>query len=112
MTRSSAPWLRLGRLADLPSPAVVRVRVDHHELALCRRGDELHLVDGTCPHQAGPLAEGTVAGATLRCPLHGWLYDLHTGARVDRPGAPIATHDVRTSGGWVEARLHDTGVGR
>lgn len=100
-------WLRLGPLSDLPARGAVEVRIDDACLALCRDGDELHLVDGRCPHQAGPLAEGEVADGTVTCPLHQWRYDLRTGARVDRVGASIGTHAVRAHDGWVEARWTD-----
>jgi len=36
--------------------------------------------DAACPHLAGPLVEGRVRGAELRCPWHGHRFDLDTGA--------------------------------
>ena len=42
-------------------------------------------VDGACPHEGGPLADGLVADRCVTCPLHGWRFDLRTGARGERP---------------------------
>jgi nitrite reductase/ring-hydroxylating ferredoxin subunit len=39
----------------------------------------LRVSDAACPHLAGPLVEGRVRGAELRCPWHGHRFDLDTG---------------------------------
>lgn len=44
----------------------------HHEgqyAALCN----------ACPHQGGPLGEGSIENGMLRCPWHGWDFDPTTG---------------------------------
>ena len=50
--------------------------------------DKFHAFDNACPHQAYPLARGTISdiedfgivlSAGLTCPKHGWTFDLHTG---------------------------------
>ncbi len=37
-------------------------------------------LDNKCPHQGGPLGEGSIENGLLRCPWHGWDFDPHTGA--------------------------------
>jgi nitrite reductase/ring-hydroxylating ferredoxin subunit len=32
-----------------------------------------------CPHQGGRLADGNLRGNDVDCPLHHYLYDVHTG---------------------------------
>jgi nitrite reductase/ring-hydroxylating ferredoxin subunit len=36
-------------------------------------------LDNACPHQGGPLGEGSIENGLLRCPWHGWDYDPLTG---------------------------------
>ncbi len=36
-------------------------------------------LDNRCPHQGGPLGEGSIENGLLRCPWHGWDYDPITG---------------------------------
>jgi len=36
-------------------------------------------LDNKCPHQGGPLGEGSIENGLLRCPWHGWDYDPLTG---------------------------------
>jgi len=36
-----------------------------------------------CPHALGPLDEGELNGACVRCPWHGYEFDIRDGRRVD-----------------------------
>lgn len=36
----------------------------------------------TCPHQATDLADASLLGESVQCPLHSYAYDLRTGANV------------------------------
>lgn len=40
-----------------------------------------------CAHRSGDLAFGRLEGGGLRCPYHGWLYDI-TGRCLEQPAAP------------------------
>ena len=43
--------------------------------------EEVRVLDNTCLHVGGPLADGLVEGGCVVCPWHGWTYDLSTGRR-------------------------------
>lgn len=54
---------------------------DGRELAVFHVDGRFHVTDARCPHNKGPLAEGTIRdGRTLVCPWHRFRYDLETGA--------------------------------
>jgi nitrite reductase/ring-hydroxylating ferredoxin subunit len=36
-----------------------------------------------CPHLGGPLDATPVAGGCVRCPWHGYRFDLRTGRNLD-----------------------------
>jgi len=74
---------KLGRASDIP-PGEGRVyQVEGEKIAVFRtRGNEVYAVQAECPHRQGPLADGLLGGSTLICPLHGWKFDLKTGAAL------------------------------
>lgn len=41
---------------------------------------ELVAVQGVCPHEDVALADGDLVGAQLRCPGHGYGFDLRSGS--------------------------------
>ena len=55
-------------------------------------------VDGICPHQGGPLADGQVSGTCVTCPWHGWQFDLTTGATPVNKRLKLPVFDVQIRG--------------
>ena len=72
-------WHKVAELDDLPDGRVRTVTVGRHSLALTRVGDRYGVLDNHCPHQGGPLGEGSIEKGLLRCPWHGYDYDPLTG---------------------------------
>jgi pyruvate oxidase len=67
--------------ADVPDDGRVRsVVVDGRTVALSRCGARLGALENRCPHQGGPLGEGSIEKGLLRCPWHGYDYDPLTGS--------------------------------
>ena len=49
-------------------------------IVVCRDGDTIHALGGVCTHSWALLSGGAVVDGCLRCPLHGALFALATGA--------------------------------
>src|SRR5215510_11348401 len=65
---------------DVPGEGRVRsVSVNGRTVALARCGGSLGALENRCPHQGGPLGEGSIENGWLRCPWHGYDYDPLTG---------------------------------
>jgi thiamine pyrophosphate-dependent acetolactate synthase large subunit-like protein/nitrite reductase/ring-hydroxylating ferredoxin subunit len=75
----SAPWLKVAELDGLDDGRVTTVQAGHRSLALCRVGERYGALDNHCPHQGGPLGEGSIEKGMLRCPWHGYDYHPITG---------------------------------
>jgi nitrite reductase/ring-hydroxylating ferredoxin subunit len=43
----------------------------------------------TCPHWLGPLDGATIVDGCIRCPWHGYRFDIRTGASVDGHGLKL-----------------------
>ncbi|RJG04763.1 aromatic ring-hydroxylating dioxygenase subunit alpha [Noviherbaspirillum cavernae] len=48
---------------------------------------KLGMLDRDCPHRGADLAFGRIEGGGLRCPFHGWLFDVK-GTCLETPAEP------------------------
>ncbi len=69
----------LSNPADLPEGRVMTVTAEHKTFCLTHHKGRYGCLDNKCPHQGGPLGEGSIENGVLRCPWHGWDYDPLTG---------------------------------
>ena len=77
-------WYRVAGLDELPDGRVKTVTAGTTSLALTRIEGRFTAMDNRCPHQGGPLGEGSIevggdGQCWLRCPWHGWDFDPTTG---------------------------------
>ena len=102
----SGALVTVGRVEDVPEGrgATVELR-DGRELALYNVGGRFHAVENFCPHKGAPLADGELRGHTIECALHGWLFDVRTGACLNRPDEPVETYEVLIEDGWIKIRV-------
>jgi NADPH-dependent 2,4-dienoyl-CoA reductase/sulfur reductase-like enzyme/nitrite reductase/ring-hydroxylating ferredoxin subunit len=105
-TTPGGPDLTKGiALADLAEGKPMLGHVGEEEVVLVRRGTNVFAVGAHCTHYHGPLADGLVAGNTLRCPWHHAVFDLETGEATEAPAfAPLACWQVEQSAGRVVVR--------
>jgi len=80
---SRVEWHRVAGKDDLPEGRVKTVSVRQGDtvtqIALTRFDGKWGALDSACPHQGGPLGEGSIENGCLRCPWHGWDFDPITG---------------------------------
>jgi nitrite reductase (NADH) small subunit len=76
-------------------------RVNGEDVALFRRGDEIFAIGNECPHQGGSLSDGLVEGDIVTCPLHGWEFDLRSGACMTVPGESVPRYRVTVEAGAI-----------
>jgi thiamine pyrophosphate-dependent acetolactate synthase large subunit-like protein/nitrite reductase/ring-hydroxylating ferredoxin subunit/rubredoxin len=97
-------WHRVADLDELPEGRVKTVTAGGESIALSHFEGSYGALTNACPHQGGPLGEGSIENGWLRCPWHGWDFHPCTGA------APGGFEDaVRTFP--VEAREDGVYVG-
>ncbi|MGH3538162.1 MAG: Rieske (2Fe-2S) protein [Pseudonocardiaceae bacterium] len=81
--------------ADVPDDGRVRsVVVDGRTVALSRCDARLGALENRCPHQGGPLGEGSIEKGLLRCPWHGYDYDPLTGKPPEGFSDGVAAYRV------------------
>ncbi|MBO0823107.1 MAG: Rieske 2Fe-2S domain-containing protein [Actinobacteria bacterium] len=99
-------WADVGAMADLPQDKPVGATATGVPVVLVRRGDEVYALSATCVHAGGPLAEGSLANGSLRCPWHGSVFRLSDGKALRGPAATAEpAWQVRLKNGRVLVRL-------
>jgi apoptosis-inducing factor 3 len=105
LRKDGIPW------ADLADGASVLGTAGGDDVLLVRVGSDAFAVGAACTHYSGPLAEGLVVGATVRCPLHHACFDLRTGEALRAPALnPLPRWSVERRGDRIyvgEKHEHD-----
>src|SRR3954452_1061541 len=78
-TAETIVWHKVAEVDELADGRVKTVVAGHKSLALAHIGGKYGALDNHCPHQGGPLGEGSIEKGWLRCPWHGYDYSPHTG---------------------------------
>lgn len=95
-------WIKvLEDETQLKAGRVMVVTADHKELALTRYDGQIAALDNKCPHQGGPLGEGSIEKGLLRCPWHGWDFHPTTGKPPGGYDDGVATYKVKLEAGAV-----------
>lgn len=102
-------WHKAIDLDQLPEGRVTTVTIGTTSLAVSHHEGDYGAIDNACPHQGGPLGEGSIEpGAEdscwLRCPWHGYDYHPITGQSPGPHGDGVPSHAVEVRGDelWVE----------
>jgi thiamine pyrophosphate-dependent acetolactate synthase large subunit-like protein/nitrite reductase/ring-hydroxylating ferredoxin subunit len=98
-------WYRVDPV-DVPDDGRVRsVVVEGRTVALARCGARLGALDNRCPHQGGPLGEGSIENGWLRCPWHGYDYDPISGRPPEGFSDAVTSYEVDERADGVYVRL-------
>ena len=73
-TGAAIEWHRVLAAEELPEGRVTTVAAGHKSVALVHYDGQFSALDNHCPHQGGPLGEGSIENGLLRCPWHGYDY--------------------------------------
>jgi glutamate synthase domain-containing protein 2 len=98
---STTTYLLIARLEDLVEDRPAHAEAEGIDLVLVRRGPDVHVFEGRCPHRGALLADGRVQGTNLICGVHGWDYRLDTGVSAYNPAERIYKFSCHVMDGQV-----------
>jgi NADPH-dependent 2,4-dienoyl-CoA reductase/sulfur reductase-like enzyme/nitrite reductase/ring-hydroxylating ferredoxin subunit len=79
--------------------------VGEQAVLLVRSGGAVFAIDAYCTHYHGPLAEGLIAGDSIRCPWHHACFNIRSGEAMHAPAiAPLSTWQVEEKDGRIVVR--------
>ncbi len=94
-------FVKVAEVKDVPAGSGISIEMPGKTIALFNCDGTFLAMDGTCPHQGGPLGEGELAGTVVTCPWHEWRFDARTGVNTDDATCKVATYPVKLDGGDV-----------
>ena len=98
--------VEVAAMSGLPDGEAYGIDVEGREIALCRRGEQVYALSGTCAYHPIPLRGATLEGEVLTCPWYGAQFDVRTGESVFlRLVRPLATYPTAVRGGKVFVQL-------
>jgi len=96
-------WEKVLEPDELPEGRVRSVTCHLATVCMTRHEGEYAALDNKCPHQGGPLGEGSIENGWLRCPWHGWDFHPTTGKPPGGYDDGVTTYpiEVREDGVYV-----------
>lgn len=97
-------WHDLIAWADVKDGDITYVEnCDGRNLFIYRSGDDCQVYDSRCPHQVTNIPHLALTGTRLTCPKHQWVFDVSTGACVEKGTRPLRQFDSRITEGQLQA---------
>lgn len=109
----SREWYKALEPNELPDGRVKSVTIGTESVCMTHYQGKYAALDNHCPHQGGPLGEGSIENGLLRCPWHGWDYCPLTGKPPGEEfddGVPVYDVEVRSDGIYVALPVTDEHV--
>ena len=63
------------------------------------------VLNGECPHEGGPLGEGTLEGGRVVCPWHNYAFDARTGENDQEADLVAQVFEARVEEGELRAKI-------
>jgi thiamine pyrophosphate-dependent acetolactate synthase large subunit-like protein/nitrite reductase/ring-hydroxylating ferredoxin subunit len=103
-------WKKALEANELADGEVTTVQCAGRTLCLTKFKGEYAALDNKCPHQGGPLGEGSIEDGWLRCPWHGWDFHPTTGESPEGLDDKVETFpvEVREDGVYVSMSEEET----
>ena len=96
----------VARVDEVPPGTVKAVTAGDEPIALANCDGAFYATQGKCLHLEGPLGEGKLDdGCLLRCPWHGWTYDVRTGKNDFDLAIELRTYVVQVEDGEVKVAV-------
>ena len=118
---------RVCSAADVPDGGRVLATVAGLRIGIFNRGGRYFALHDRCPHQGAPLCRGELTGVLeavgpgfdfrwsrdgdfVRCPWHGWEFEIESGRSLTNARVRARTYAVVVRGGEVFVRLGARGA--
>ena len=92
-------YITVARTEDIPKGKRKRIEMKGQRISLFNIDDEYFAIYDTCPHKGTtPLIRGTLDGIAIKCPNHGYRFDLKTGECNIDPAFNTRVFSIKVEG--------------
>jgi nitrite reductase/ring-hydroxylating ferredoxin subunit len=114
-------WITVGKTIDLPPGTRRIVSAGRFGIGVFNVGGQFYALNNYCPHMGAPLCKGPITatavadspyqaalvrdGEILRCPWHGWEFDIETGRTLTSPTRRTKTFRVIVQDGLIKVKM-------
>lgn len=110
-------WYKVAERDELSDGSVRAVQAGSQSVALTSFNGEIGALDNACPHQGGPLGEGSIEcngndsdDCWLRCPWHGWDFHPLTGKSPGSHDDGVTTYPVELRDDGIYVAVKESSV--
>jgi nitrite reductase/ring-hydroxylating ferredoxin subunit len=95
----------LGEIGEIPSGSTKMFRLNGREIAVFHVNQDYFAFKNSCPHHGVELATAKIENGSIRCPGHGYQFDLKTGQCDRDPFLRASTYDLKIEGDQIFIRM-------
>lgn len=96
-------WHRVGRTSSFAAGRATRVECDGRALFVYRERGTFNVYDSRCPHRRTDIPLEALNGRKLKCPQHGWTFDIASGQCISVGNRPLRTFPSKVEKGVLYA---------
>jgi nitrite reductase (NADH) small subunit len=98
--------VRICSQAELPAAGDVReFMVDDRPICVANVNGTIAVLNGVCPHEEGPLGEGSIEDGRVVCPWHSYAFDPRTGESAQDPSVKAQVFEAVVANGELRAKI-------
>ena len=99
-------FVRICSQAELPPVGEAReFTLGGQAICVANVDGAISVLDGVCPHEEGPLGEGTIEGGRVVCPWHSYAFDVRTGVSLQDPDLKATVFESVVEDGELRAKI-------
>jgi NAD(P)H-dependent nitrite reductase small subunit len=88
-------YIAVASVDQVPRKGGKKIILNGRKIALFKVDGEIFAIQNSCPHQGADLAGGFVHQGKVHCPLHGWKFDVRSGAYDFNEMMKLRTYPVK-----------------
>jgi nitrite reductase/ring-hydroxylating ferredoxin subunit len=104
-SKNQAQYEVLGAIEEVPRGQHKVYPLGNREIVVFAIDGEYYAMKNLCPHHGVALAGGTLENGTVRCPGHGFRFNIKTGECEKDPSLRASTLDLKIEDGKLMVRV-------